>query len=111
MAFFENVENLFPDNLAIITDDNNIITYRDLNEISVSLGNILPKRSLVVSLNRNTLGSLCGYFSFMKNEIVPIMLDSKIDIDLLQRLIFNYQVRLNPLMGQTNNDASFSDFL
>ena len=91
MNVFENFENLYANNPAIISEDNEIITYRNLKEISDSLINKLPKRSLVVSLNKNSLGSLCGYFSFMKNRIVPIMLDSKIDIELLQKLIDNYK--------------------
>ena len=49
MNVFENFENLYANNPAIISEDNEIITYRNLKEISDSLINKLPKRSLVVS--------------------------------------------------------------
>lgn len=75
---------------AVITEDGLQVTYGDLKEFSNSIYSVIKQRCLVFCLCQNTLGSLAGYFSFISNNIVPVMLDSKIDSGLLAGLIENY---------------------
>jgi long-chain acyl-CoA synthetase len=91
MNLFENLTNLYTNNLAVISDNNESISYAKLDEISNYLKDKLPKRSLIFSLNKNSLGSFCGYFSFLKNKVVPLMLEAKIDFELLEKLISSYK--------------------
>ena len=36
----------------------------------------------ILSLSKNSLGSIVGYFSFLNNKLVPLIIDAKIDIQL-----------------------------
>jgi long-chain acyl-CoA synthetase len=90
MNLFDNLNELFTDNIAIINDKGEKLSYAKLVELSIYLDDKIPKRSLVFSLNKNSLGSLVGYFSFLKNKVVPLMLEAKIDNDLLSNLMSTY---------------------
>jgi len=90
MTLFENLEKLYPDRIAIISDKDEHIKYSDLDNISTYLRSKIPRRSLVFSLNKNTPGSLSGYYSFLKNKVVPLMLDANIDYGLLESLMSTY---------------------
>ena len=88
---FENLGSLYAKNLAVVSDNNETLSYSGLEKISDQFKNKLPKRSLVFSLNTNSMGSFCGYFSFIKNEVVPLMLEATIDRELLDNLISTYK--------------------
>ena len=90
MNIFENITERYASNNAVINDDGESISYAKLDELSKYLERKIPKRSLVFSLNRNSLGSLVGYFSFMRNKVVPLMLEVNIDFELLEKLISTY---------------------
>ena len=90
MNLFENLSDLYANNLAVISETNENLSYARLDEISYYLKEQLPQRSLIFSLNKNSLGSFCGYFSFLKNKVVPLMLEAKIDFELLENLISSY---------------------
>ena len=90
MKIFSNAERSNTTRPAILSDKGEKILYSDLEDISDNLTNKVPSRSLVFSLNQNTTGSLCGYYAFLKNGIVPLMLESNIDSGLLQNLISTY---------------------
>ena len=74
MNFLENSNKISKKNIAIINDDGLKISYSQLDEFSIQLKNIIPSRSVIFSLNKNTLGSIVGYYSFIKNKVVPFML-------------------------------------
>ncbi|MFZ4522709.1 MAG: AMP-binding protein [Bacteroidales bacterium] len=76
---------------AVIADDGTQFTYRDLNDFTESVREIIPHRCLLFLLCQNSPGSLLGYVSFISGEIVPLMLDSKIDNKLLSGLIKIYK--------------------
>jgi long-chain acyl-CoA synthetase len=90
MKLFNNAEGSNSAKLAIFSDMGEKILYSDLDIISQNLLNKIPSRSLVFSLNQNTTGSLCGYVAFLQNGIVPVMLESNIDSELLKNLISIY---------------------
>ena len=105
---FEKISDLYANNVAVISDTNESLSYAKLDEISGYLKERLPRRSLIFSLNKNSLGSFCGYFSFLKNKVVPLMLEAKIDFELLETLISLY----NPayLWLPTENISRFPDW-
>lgn len=81
---------LFKNNIAVITDDGNHYSYKEiLSTIDVIFKNI-ESRSLVFCLTQNSLGSLVGYLAFIQNKIVPLMLNSDLDYELLDNLISTY---------------------
>ena len=90
MKIFSNAKRSNATRPAILSDKGEKILYSDLEDISDNLTNKVPSRSLVFSLNQNTTGSLCGYYAFLQNGIVPLMLEANIDPELLKNLISTY---------------------
>ena len=108
MALFKNSENFYPDRIAIISDKYESIKYSELENISSSLQSKIPERSLVFSLNKNTSGSLCGYYSFLKNKIVPLMLDANMNLSLIKELIDNYRPEYLWLPNENVSEFSYN---
>tara|TARA_B100000780_G_C21126223_1_gene457054 strand:+ start:4305 stop:5705 length:1401 start_codon:yes stop_codon:yes gene_type:complete len=87
---FKGVSAKFGERIAIIDSSGTKVTYSDLEEFSVQLKSLIPKGSLIFSLCSNSIESLKGYFSFIRNGVTPVMLDASLDKDLLSRLISTY---------------------
>jgi long-chain acyl-CoA synthetase len=90
MNLFENLTKSYANNIAVINDNEEKISYAKFDDHSKYLKDKVPARSLVFSLNKNTLGSIIGYYSFLKNKVVPLMLEAKMDFELLENLIATY---------------------
>ncbi len=91
MSLFNGLADKFGKNVAVISDVGHVLSYSDLQNISDQFALKTEKRSMVFSLCKNVVGSLCGYISFVNNEIVPLMLDSTLDDEFLESLIFTYR--------------------
>jgi len=87
---FDQLVDKYSENYALITDKGEKVKYADLDILTAQLIVDIGKRSLVFCLCDNNVESLSGYFSFIKNDIVPLMLDSTVDSNLLQGLIERY---------------------
>jgi len=112
---FRELVEKFAHNNAVISDLGEIISYADIQFFSDRLRQNIQKRSLVFSLCDNTSGSLCGYYSFIINRIVPLMLDASIDKELLNNLIKiykpNYLWLSNSLLYLFSDyDVKFTEF-
>lgn len=81
----------YEDNIAVITDDGENMTYGNLNYEVENLGNAIPQKGLVFCLCENVLASLIGYVTFINKGIPAVMLDSNKDSDLVKNLIEIYQ--------------------
>jgi len=88
---FHKLADKYINNNAIISESNEIISYPDIQNFSERVQDNIEERSLVFCLCENSVGSLGGYFSFINNRIVPLMLDATIDKDLLDNLICIYE--------------------
>jgi long-chain acyl-CoA synthetase len=77
--------------IAVITDAGVHLTYGEISSFSKSINEFIPYRCLVFCLSQNTLGSLCGYLSFISNAIVPVMIDSGMNRRFLEELIDAYK--------------------
>ena len=62
----------FKDNKALIDEQGNSLSYSELNQESIKLFEIINKRCLVFLLCENSIGSVLGYVSFIKNRVVPV---------------------------------------
>lgn len=91
MPVFNKLADMYSESTAVISDNGSSVSYTDLENFSVHFSEIIPKRSLVFCLCNNTLGSLFGYFSFIRNSIVPLMLEASMDTELLSGLIKTYK--------------------
>lgn len=80
----------FKNRIALISDEGIQLTYEQLQEENDKVANIIQNRCLVFSLCSNTIGSVVGYTAFMRNNIVPVLLNAHLDLELLKNLMDTY---------------------
>ena len=101
----------YKNNIAIANDKGMNISYSELHGFSTSISRVINHRCLIFSLCRNTEGSLCGYFSFINNKIVPLMLDASMDRELFKQLLTTYKPEYIWLPTDIINDFSFGKLI
>jgi len=80
----------FADQLALISSEGVSLSYSALERECNTLAAVVGERCLVFSLCTNSSGSVVGYTAFLQNGIVPLLLNSNIDEELLAKLIEIY---------------------
>ncbi len=78
-------------NIALKDEYGETLTYEQLNSEAEALAAIIGKRTLVFSLCRNEIGSVLGYVGFINNGIVPVLLNSHLEENLLSNLLATYE--------------------
>jgi Acyl-CoA synthetases (AMP-forming)/AMP-acid ligases II len=103
----DNMFKNFGSNVAVIDELYGSITYDELFKRADEIYSKIGKRCLVFSLCENTIESVAGYIAFLNNKIVPLLLSSKLDMELLKLLINTY----NPdyMWMPTENVSDFED--
>ncbi len=76
---------------AFSDDKGQRITYAGLGALSDKMGQEMSKRSLAFCLCENSVGSAVGYLSCLEHSVVPLLLDRKINAELLGHLMALYQ--------------------
>ena len=76
---------------ALIDEFENSLTYDQLNNEAIKLFEKIGHRCLVFSLCRNEIGSVIGYTAFINNGIVPVMVNSHLEKELLETLLNTYK--------------------
>jgi long-chain acyl-CoA synthetase len=87
---FGNISAKFSERTAIIYSSGKKVTYNELEKFAIHLESLIPKGSLIFCLCRNSIESFKGYFSFIRNGVIPLMLDASLDKELLSKLISTY---------------------
>jgi acyl-coenzyme A synthetase/AMP-(fatty) acid ligase len=77
--------------LAAIDDSGTQISYGELRDFIKLFYNLINKRTLIFILSENSIGSLAGYVAALSNKVVPLVLSSKTNKDLLDNLIGFYK--------------------
>lgn len=75
---------------VLIDEFGNHLTYDELNSEAYNLYKRIGHRCLVFVLCRNEIGSVLGYTAFINNGIVPVMVNSHLEEDLLKNLLKTY---------------------
>lgn len=88
---FLSIEKKNADKCTAIQDDGMTLTYGELVDFSKELSGIVSLRSLVFSFCENSIGSLAGYVAFLSGHIVPLLLNTQLDVELLDYLLETYQ--------------------
>lgn len=81
----------FSDRIALIDEEGHKLLYRELADNGTKLSAEIGDRCLVFSLCKNTIGSVVGYAAFVNNGIVPALLNSNLEHELLFELIEQYK--------------------
>lgn len=81
----------YSSNTAVITEAGNRISYETLKQDAEKLYGAIGRRCLVFSLCKLEYGSVLGYVSFLEHGIVPVLLDVRMDRELLWNLIRLYR--------------------
>lgn len=78
-------------NIALKDEYGETLTYEQLSSEAEALAAVIEKRTLVFSLCRNEIGSVLGYVGFINNGIVPVLLNSHLEENLLSNLLTTYE--------------------
>lgn len=81
----------YKDNIAVLTDRGESLTYYQLDEEVNKFASAMPHAGLVFTLCENVLGSLVGYIACMNKKIPQVLLDGGKDLESVQRLIGIYE--------------------
>lgn len=87
---FLNLNKHSATDIALKDNEGVCLTYGSLvNNINKFYPHI-KRRSVAFILCKNTVGSMLGYLSFIEHEVVPLVLSSKVDLELLDALMATY---------------------
>ena len=79
------------DRCAAISDTGVSILYHELSNFSLRIADTVKPHSLVFFFCENTIGSLAGAVAFLNNGVVPLLLDTGQNRQLLDHLLDTYQ--------------------
>lgn len=88
--FFETARR-YSESVAVLLEDRSTYTYSELNEFSSEISGVITDRCLVVCLCGNNIASVAGYYGFLTNKIVPLMLEETTEVEVLLRLCAIYE--------------------
>ena len=88
---FLDLDQKDPAKFAAVDDSGRRITYGDITAFVAKFAAICPKRTLVMLLAENSIGSLLGYLAMLSNRIVPLILSAKTEDGLYGHLRDLYQ--------------------
>lgn len=81
----------FLENLAVISDRRESMTYNSLNNYCNKLALYLEKDKLTFCFCENVMGSLIGYVTFIREGIPVVMIDGSKDMEMLNNLANIYK--------------------
>ncbi len=97
----------YKNNVAVITESGERVSYAKLNDICAEFSKHIPSRCLVFNLCKNELGSLVAYVAALNSRFVPLMVKADLDEELLNELIKKYKPDYINLPSQMSD--RFSD--
>lgn len=89
MYFWETKE-ADRDRIFLLSENEGTVTYGQRDELCEKIQREIQKGNLAFILCKNTIGSVLSYFACLKNRTVPLLLDAKMDYNMIQSLIKQY---------------------
>lgn len=84
------IEKHKKESTALVDDDGNRVTYKNIFDFCRAYDRTVKKRSLLFLLCENTAGAVLNYLACLENGIVPLLLSASIDEELLEELCQKY---------------------
>lgn len=78
------------DRIFLLSENEGTVTYGQRDELCEKIQREIQKGNLAFILCKNTIGSVLSYFACLKNRTVPLLLDAKMDYNMIQSLIKQY---------------------
>lgn len=109
--FFDKLDE-YGDRTALLQDDGSRYTYHDLIMTAQKFSSMVVPRSLAFVLCTNTTGAIMGYLGFLRNKVVPVMLDADIEDALLRQLLKTYRPKYiyQPVMKTVLEDSYIDSY-
>ena len=104
--FFE-IDQKMPESAAAVDETGNILTYGQLTEFSAEFYEQTGHRTLLFLLCKNSFGALKAYVSCLSCGIVPLLLDARMDNELLQNLIVTYRPEYMWVPEESSKEFSY----
>lgn len=93
MNFYET-NWCYKNNTALIEESGNKISYRELFAIADCTCNELEPHKLAFLFCKNDMPSIAVYLGMLRKHIVPILLNQKLSLELIENLIACYQPQI-----------------
>lgn len=90
MGFYDEFEK-YNEKFIVVDENGKRVKYAELSVFCDKIQKSIPNRTLVFSFCQNAVGSLFGYIGFLKNKIVPVLIDMNIDRELVKNLLEKYK--------------------
>lgn len=104
---FLDIDKKNQEAIAAIDDEGLQITYGGLIDFTEAFQKAIGKRTLIFILSENNVGSLAGYVASLGANIVPLLLSSNTDSELLTNLIDTYKPEFIWLPERQGADFEF----
>ena len=85
MDFYNDISR-YNDKIALITDKNIKMTYKQLVDDADNIMKGLQERSILFLVCKNCVETICAYVGALRNKIVPVMINSEMDAELFDNL-------------------------
>lgn len=92
MNFYDDIDK-YKDRIAIITDDERTILYRDLIKTADKISENVNERSIIFLICENSFASIAAYIGFLRKRAVPVLINPKNDISMFKALYDTYRPR------------------
>ena len=90
MTFYHNLDK-YSDNIAIVTDFNQQITYLELLGTANNIEKHIKKRCIVFVICTNCVDSVAGYIGIMRSGAVPLLIHKTINKNFFLSLLETYK--------------------
>lgn len=114
MIYFNEIQE-FSNKIALINENGETITFSELSKKSDVLVSSIKPRSLVFIMCSNSFESIVGYVGFLRNGIVPVLINQFTDNELLNQLEEQYRPQYlyypTEKLTQTQLDNKVAEFV
>jgi long-chain acyl-CoA synthetase len=88
---FLGIDNQPKERIALIDDSKESISFGTLQAKSFDFYSSINKRATIFILSDNSIESFVAYYSCLDNKVIPLLLNSTINLELLGNLIDRYR--------------------
>lgn len=87
------VEGKCEDGIAIINDNDEVITYNQLADYIEDFYEHIEPRQIVLIMAKNNVASIIGYLSCMKNKSIPFLVRDSAKSEVIEKYIEDYDIK------------------